>query len=324
MKHCVWIFLVLTISSYSQTPGNGVTDIDGNQYSSVIIGTQEWMKKNLNVSKYSDGTVIPQVTDPTQWANLTTGAWCYYNNDTANGAVYGKLYNWYAVAGIHDNDPSTPNKILAPQGWHVPSDAEWSILINHLDPNADGGNTLPNVVGGKMKSTGTLSAGNGLWNSPNTDATNESGFSGLPAGLVSPYGTFSSIGLGGYLLSSSEYFTGVAWGRIIDYDDSNAYRLYNDKRFGFSVRCLNNNLLSNTPFKTISLKLYPNPVVSILNVKTNNNLINQSYTIIDSLGRVVLNGKLNKNDTIINVEQLSEGIYYLKVSSNSANKFIKE
>ena len=85
----------------------------------VTIGTQIWQSTNLDVTTYRDGTPIPQVTDPTQWANLTTGAWCYYNNDPANGTIYGKLYNWYAVAGIHDTDPSTPNKILAPQGWHV-------------------------------------------------------------------------------------------------------------------------------------------------------------------------------------------------------------
>jgi uncharacterized protein (TIGR02145 family) len=98
----------------------------------VTIGRQTWMQKNLNVSKYRDGTPIPQVTDPKKWANLTTGAWCYYENKTANETIYGKLYNWYAVAGIHDTDPSTPNKMLAPQGWHVPSDSEWKTLTKFL------------------------------------------------------------------------------------------------------------------------------------------------------------------------------------------------
>jgi uncharacterized protein (TIGR02145 family) len=87
------------------------------------------MQKNLNVSKYKNGDIIPQVTDGTQWANLTTGAWCWYNNDSATyAATYGKLYNWYAV-----NDP----RGLAPEGWHVPSDGEWNILIKYLDPIAD-------------------------------------------------------------------------------------------------------------------------------------------------------------------------------------------
>jgi hypothetical protein len=87
----------------------------------VIIGSQTWSKFNLDVTTYSDGTPIPQVSNPSEWSNLTTGAWCYYNNDPANGLIYGKLYNWYAVAGIHDNDPNTPNKTLAPSGWRIPS-----------------------------------------------------------------------------------------------------------------------------------------------------------------------------------------------------------
>jgi uncharacterized protein (TIGR02145 family) len=135
----------------------------------VTIGSQVWSSTNLDVTTYRDGTPIPQVTDPTQWAGLTTGAWCYYANNSTNGTTFGKLYNWYAVAGIHDTDPNTPNKILAPTGWHVPSDAEWTSLITFL-----GGSS---VAGGKMKSTNTL------WQSPNTGANNESGFTGIPGGL---------------------------------------------------------------------------------------------------------------------------------------------
>jgi uncharacterized protein (TIGR02145 family) len=179
----------------------------------------------LDVTTYRDGTPIPQVTDPTAWAGLTTGAWCYYNNTTANGITYGKLYNWYAVAGIHDTDPSTPNKILAPQGWHVPSDAEWTTLTDFL-----GG---VQVAGGKMKSTGTS-----LWSSPNTAATNESGFSGLPGGYRYGGGTFYGVGDYGIWWSSSEYDTAGAWFRALFYNDGVAGRDNNYKYFGFSVRCL--------------------------------------------------------------------------------------
>ena len=106
-----------------------VTDINGNVYPTVNIGTQTWMQKNLNVSKYKNGDIIPQVTNPTQWAVLTTGAWCWYNNDSATyAATYGKLYNWYAV-----NDP----RGLAPEGWHVPSDGEWNKLVKYLDISSD-------------------------------------------------------------------------------------------------------------------------------------------------------------------------------------------
>jgi uncharacterized protein (TIGR02145 family) len=196
----------------------------------VTIGTQIWSSRNLDVSTYRDGTPIPQVTDPTAWENLTTGAWCYYNNDPANGAIYGKLYNWYAVAGIHDTDPSTPNKILAPQGWHVPSDAEWTTLTTFLG--------VQSVAGGKMKSTGTIQAGTGLWESPNAAATNESGFTGLPAGYRFFIGTFTSIGYNGAWWSSSELNTATAWYRHLDYNNGNANRATNPKYYGFSVRCV--------------------------------------------------------------------------------------
>ena len=158
-----------------------VTDVDGNVYPTVVIGTQTWTQTNLNVSHYRNGDVIPQVTDPTAWANLTTGAWCYYNNDPANGAIYGKLYNWYAV-----NDP----RGLAAKGYHVPTVLEWTTLIEYL-----GGK---DVAGGKMKSPGTS-----LWLSPNTGATNSSGFTGLPGGN-NDLGKFYFLRKGGYWWSSSE------------------------------------------------------------------------------------------------------------------------
>ena len=126
----------------------------------TLVGTQRWIKENLNVATYRNGDIIPQVTDPTAWAALTTGAWCYPNNDPANEAIYGKLYNWYAV-----ND----SRGLAPQGWHVATDAELTTLGTNL-----GGD---NVAEGKMKSTGTS-----YWARTNTDATNSSVFSGLPGG----------------------------------------------------------------------------------------------------------------------------------------------
>ena len=195
------------------------------QLPNVTIGTQIWQSTNLDVTSYRDGTPIPQVTNPTQWANLTTGAWCYYNNDPINGTTYGKLYNWYAVAGIHDTDPSTPNKILAPTGWHVPSDSEWTTLTNFL-----GGES---VAGGKMKSTGTS-----LWQIPNTAATNESGFLGLPGGYHSSDGEFIEVGYSGIWWSSSEDSTTNAWSRGLNFSNSYAFRSGYHKNYGWSVRCI--------------------------------------------------------------------------------------
>jgi uncharacterized protein (TIGR02145 family) len=190
----------------------------------VTIGTQVWQSTNLDVATYRDGTPIPQVTDPTALANLTTGAWCYYNNDPANGTIYGKLYNWYAVAGIHDNDPNTPNKILAPQGWHIPTDAEWTTLTTFL-----GGQS---VAGGKMKEIGTSH-----WRSPNTGATNSSGFTGLPAGLWNSNG-FIFIGIFSVWWSSSDLNQTYAWSRDIYYNFDDVGRFDRNKNHVISVRCL--------------------------------------------------------------------------------------
>ena len=196
----------------------------------ITIGTQIWSSTNLDVTTYRDGTPIPQVTDPTAWANLTTGAWCYYNNNPTLNSTYGKLYNSYAVAGIYDeaslNDVSL-RKQLAPLGWHVPSDTEWSTLITFL-----GGDIF---VGGKMKSTGTIQANNGLWQDPNIGATNESYFTGLPAGFRYVDGTFDGIGTDGIWWSSS-----MGMGRSLSAYDSSASTITAINNHGFSVRCLRN------------------------------------------------------------------------------------
>ena len=180
----------------------------------VIIGTQTWMVKNLDVTTYRDGTAIPQVTDPAAWAALTTGAWCWYNN-TSN-TTYGKLYNWYAV-----NDP----RGLAPAGFHVPSDGEWTTLSTTL-----GGLS---VAGDKMKSAGTT-----LWASPNTGATNSSGWAGLPGGSRGTSGSFFNDGFNGYWWSSTENLTTNAWYHYLYSSNGYIFRYYFGKPYGFSVRCL--------------------------------------------------------------------------------------
>ena len=212
------------------TDSGTLIDYDSNTYQLVAIGTQIWTKSNLNVSKYRDGTPIPQVTDPTAWAGLTTGAWCYIENITANGTTYGKLYNWYAVAGIHDNDLNTPNKILAPTGSHLPSDSEWTTLTTYL-----GGES---IAGAKMKQVGTVEAGTGLWKTPNTGATNESGFTGLPSGDRSNNGSFNRDGYYCILWSSSESSPSRVWVRGINYSLTSVSRINTLKAEGFSIRCI--------------------------------------------------------------------------------------
>jgi uncharacterized protein (TIGR02145 family) len=196
-----------------------VTDIDGTIYNAVTIGTQCWTQTNLDVSKYRNGDPIPEVTDATEWSNLTTGAWCYFDNNSANGPVYGKLYNWHAV-----NDP----RGLAPEGWHVPSDEEWNVLTTYL-----GGQS---VAGGKMKEAGTTH-----WTGPNTGADNSSGFTGLPGELRSLDGSFWILGETGYWWSSTDWITGGAYNLMLSNWITDALLGYsNGKKIGFSVRCIKN------------------------------------------------------------------------------------
>ena len=178
------------IDVLQSTSGSGtVTDQDGNSYPYLTYGDQVWTVKNAEMVTYRDGTPIPQVTDATEWANLTTGAWCYYDNDPNKG----KLYNWYAVAGIHDNDENTPNKELAPEGWHVPSDAEWTELENYLIANGYNydGTTTGNKIAKAMSSTTG-------WNDSTIDGApgnnqlnnNNSGFNAFPIGTRTDYSSF--------------------------------------------------------------------------------------------------------------------------------------
>jgi uncharacterized protein (TIGR02145 family) len=200
-----------------------VTDIDGNIYATIQIGTQTWMAQNLNVSRFNDGTPIPLVEDDEIWQNLSTGAYCYYDNLPSNGAIYGKLYNGYAAA---------ESRRLCPEGWKIPSDSEWSILSNYLASN----------VGGQLKSIGNLSDGTGLWASPNTSATNESGFSGLPGGVRIKDGlnrSFGLIGAEGHWWSATAYIgPTISYNRYIKYDDNKLVRSTANRNKGLSCRCV--------------------------------------------------------------------------------------
>ncbi len=189
-----------------------------NSIPSVTICNQIWMQKNLDVTTYRNGDPIPQVTNPTAWFTLTTGAWYYYNNDPANGPVYGKLYNWYAV-----NDP----RGLAPAGWHVPSDAEWTTLTDCL-----GGVT---AAGGKLKEKGIKH-----WNFPNTNATNSSRFTALPAGnLNSVDGLFFNKGLLASFWTSTVFSFNAAYYRRLLYTSGGVGSFGGAlSADGLSVRCV--------------------------------------------------------------------------------------
>jgi uncharacterized protein (TIGR02145 family) len=214
-------------STAGAAPIGSPIDADGNAFRIVTIGTQTWMAENLKTTKYNDGTAIPNVTDNSQWGGLGTGAYCWYNNEAATyQSTYGALYNWYTV----DNNESTKiasngGKNICPIGWHVPTDTEWTTLTTYL-----GGES---VAGGKLKETGTTH-----WTTPNTGATNETGFTALPGGYRNWDGwSFRSIGDYGYWWSSSPNGTYGDCRHMI-YINSDGASDTGIRTFGLSVRCV--------------------------------------------------------------------------------------
>jgi uncharacterized protein (TIGR02145 family) len=196
-----------------------MSDLDNNIYKTVKIGTQIWMAENLKTTKYKDGiTGIPYVTDPDIWKNLTGPAYCWYNNEATYKPLYGAMYNWFTV--------STGN--LCPNGWRVPTDAEWTTLTTLL-----GGES---VAGGKLKETGTTH-----WTTPNTGATNDYGFTALPGGYRYWFdGSFANIGLLSYWWSSTvyEFDTEKGYYRELFNDQASVFREGADKKAGKYVRCV--------------------------------------------------------------------------------------
>ncbi|MDA9057627.1 fibrobacter succinogenes major paralogous domain-containing protein, partial [Flavobacteriaceae bacterium] len=189
-----------------------ITDVDGNTYNSLTYGDQVWTVENAEMVTYRDGTSIPEVTDNVEWSNLTTGAWSYYDNDPTKP----RLYNWYAVMGIHDTEPNTPNKEFAPEGWHVPTDAEWTTLENHLianDYNYDGTNTGNKIAKAMASTTGWISSTETGAIGNDQSLNNDSGFNAFPEGYRSYDGSFSNEGNSAVFWSSTEYSTSNAWGR---------------------------------------------------------------------------------------------------------------
>jgi uncharacterized protein (TIGR02145 family) len=195
-----------------------VTDIDGNLYHGVTIGTQVWMLENLKVTKYRNGDAIQNASDTADWKYLTTGAYCWYNNDITKKETYGALYNWFTM-----ND----ERGLAPTGWHIPTDAEWTTLITYL-----GGST---VAGAKMKESGTSH-----WSAYNTNGTNSSGFTALPGGLRSDLGAFDGFtNYADFWSATEDAPTPIyGWTREINSMDPNAFRYIATKNCGLSVRCV--------------------------------------------------------------------------------------
>jgi len=285
-----------------------VTDIDGNVYKTVTIGTQTWMAENLKTTHYNDGTPILLVTNDTVWRNTMyrkLPAYCWYNNnESVYKKIYGALYNFFAV----------DTKRLCPTGWHVPSDADWKIMVSNLgDSN----------TGGKLKEADTIH-----WDAPNNGATNETGFTALPGGSRNKDGNFNDINYKGIWWTSDGGIgkpgpVGISYilTNIFDYV---SYSLYG-ARFGLSVRCVCNQITSgiNNEYSE-KVVIYPNPANDKLYFK-NNNYNNTLIMIFDLQGKQVFIKQIDSES--IDISNLSKGIYVVKLvcpESIMITKFIKK
>lgn len=293
MKNFTTLLLLAILTlGYAHSFAQTVTDADGNVYNTVIIGTQQWTKENLKTTKFNDGSPIPLVTDGITWNNISTPAYCWYNNDQVNfGNTYGALYNWFAV--------DTSN--LCPIGWHIPSDSEWTILSDYL-----GGSTL---AGGKLKATT-------LWNAPNTGATNESEFTALPGGYRGGNGIFEQVGnMGMFWSASGTGFPFDAWLRGLNFDNTNFDRGTLAKFHGFSIRCLNDNAVGNDEHDGpwFEFQMYPNPSQGNVIVHCGKSR-EYRLQVLDVFGKTIVERPFVETTEIV-IE--TKGVYFVRIFVDS-------
>jgi uncharacterized protein (TIGR02145 family) len=294
------------------------TDQDGNTFELIKYGTQDWAIENAEVVTYRDGTVIPQVADATEWSGLTTGAWCYYDNDSSKG----KLYNWYAVMGIHDNDESTPNKEFAPNGWRVPTDAEWIALENYLIVNGYNYDetTSENKISKSMASTTGWDSSTEVGAIGNDQSlNNKSGFNGFPEGTRTNIGSFTYGDRAFFwsstvLIHSEGYDTNFAWYRQLIPHESGLYRYYDlDRPWGISVRFIRDAPTASTKDYSNAIAIYPNPTTSIVTIQGGKQYDIEVYTL---QGKKVM--ALTGNT--IDMSHLSSATYIVKALDKVKNE----
>ncbi len=295
MKKVLIIGFCLSITTLlkSQT----VTDINGNVYHTVTIGTQEWLKENLNVSKFSNGDYIPNIKDDGTWLNSSKSlARCYYQNDSVKYAsVYGALYNYYTTMD---------DRNLCPSGWHVATNVDWATLSTYLGGDA--------VAGGKMMETGTSH-----WAAPNTVADNSSNFTALPNGWRKYDASFADIENSAYFWADSTWQISRPSRSIIKNTTSLRNLPYNSIS-GMAVRCVKGGTTTSIDNSTINETIiFPNPIMDYLIITTISNI--DRFEVADLSGRVIIN---QKNDgQKINVQSLTIGIYIVNLISDG--KIIK-
>jgi uncharacterized protein (TIGR02145 family) len=284
-----------------------ITDYDGNSYDTVIIGSQVWMKQNLRTTHYNNGIAIPLVIGNAAWASLTTGARSYYDNDsTANDAVYGALYNWYAVSDIN---------LICPSGWHVSTNAEWQNAEIFL-----GGST---IAGGKMKEAGTVH-----WKSPNTGATNSSGFTGLPGGMRDPLNnSFRTLKENGLWWTATAYNTSLVWSTYLWYLFAGVDHNPVPKHYGLSIRCVKDVETGvGQSNQTENIRIYPNPGISIITFSLSG-YRPYNVSILNTEGKCVMKAEIDGPSGSMDISSLPKGFYLVIITGDQIckqQKLIKE
>jgi uncharacterized protein (TIGR02145 family) len=318
MKKLFLLLLIAPVFGFSQGEqryaDGTATDQDGNTFEWINYGTQDWAIENAEVETYRDGTEIPQVTDATEWSNLTTGAWCYYDNDPTKG----KLYNWYAVMGIHDNDENTSNKELAPEGWHVPKWMDWVKIRDYLIANGYNYDqtTSENKIAKAMASISE-------WNNSTTvgavgneqTLNNSSGFNAFPVGQRSPDGSFLYEGIRAAFWGFPAIEPDKKYSNILNVDIGSFNRgiIFYDGQIGFSIRFDRDASAASTNKYSNAITLYPNPTTSKITLQGDKEYDIEVYTL---QGKKVM--ALTGNT--IDMSHLSSATYIVKALDKVENE----
>lgn len=296
----------LLINNQAQT----VTDYDGNSYNTVTIGTQIWLKENLNATHYNNGEMLPNVTNGSEWSSLNSGAYCEYENNSDYSVIYGKIYNWYAAVDSRN---------LCPTSWHVPTNDDWIILTGYLINNGYGFDGLPNNIGKSMAATSgwTPSSIAGQVGNDQT-SNNSSGFTALSGGYRSNYGTFSSVGGYGYWWTSTEFNAGCSYDWGIAYNSGLVTSYFcSGNPNGFSVRCVSDSTVSHVIDNEFGnyYQIYPNPAKNRIHIDFRESK-SAKIQVFNTVGQCVICMEKISGTNLIDISSLSDGIYLLKLTGN--------
>jgi uncharacterized protein (TIGR02145 family) len=325
MKKLLLLLLIVSMVGFAQGEqryaDGTATDQDGNTFEWINYGTQDWAIEDAKVVTYRDGTTIPQVTDASKWDNQLsrTNAWCYYNNDPTKR----KLYNGYAFTGKHDTDPYTPYKELAPEGWRVPTEADWTVLKNYLIENGynfDGTTTGNKIAKAMASTTGWNSSTTTGAPGNNQSLNNSSGFNATPGGMRNNDGTFlykvGAAAVNFWGIRKESVTTGFPFAGHVGL--ANNYIILSnlgdlDSGYGFSVRFVRDASTASINDYSNAITIYPNPTTSIVTIQGDKEY---NIEVYDMAGNKVM--ALTGNN--INMEHLSTATYIVKATDKSNNE----